>query len=243
MNRIIVTLILFVVFTGHSDGQNYNNEYSTIYYKNSIIGGLVIHTNGLGTSLQYLNTKTAKKNYIVNLDIISLKHPKETKILNAIYDDAKPYVFGKLNSVILLRPGLGNQFIIADKENPIGVRVNTNFVAGASIALLKPVYLYIYNENLIPKAVRYDTLLHRDQGDIKGGAPYYKGFSEISSMLGFFIKYSFSFEWNNRDNQIKTLELGIIADYFPNSLPIFAYIENKDLYFNFYANLYLGKRW
>ena len=231
------------MFAFFGKAQNsFMNEYATINYKNSFSAGAVLHTNGWGISGRYFLNRTVAKNFGFTLDILSLKHPKETRILNSIYDDAKPYIYGKLNYVILIRPGIGDQFVIADIEQPNGIKVNLNVFAGMNIALLKPVYLDIIRDNQIIEEA-YDPEIHESQGDIFGGASFFRGFSEIKSQYGAFGKLSFSFEWSRHEDDIKGAEAGIMADLFPEALPIFAFIENKQIYLNLFVRVYFGKRW
>jgi hypothetical protein len=252
MKKVII-LLAFVAICFTISGQNNEvNEFTAVYYKNGFNGGIILHSNGWGIGLQYLANRNVNRNLIVNLDITTLKHPKETKVINPGYDGAKPYIFGKINSIIALRPGIGGQFIIADKENPIGIRINTNIIAGVNVALLKPVYLEILHNTdpLTPwsekKTERYDpkhNANQNNQGNIYGGASYFRGFSDISTQLGAFGKLGLNFEWNDFESNYKFLEVGVIVDAFPERLPIFAYIENKYIFTNLYLNFSFGKRW
>jgi hypothetical protein len=196
-------------------------------------------------------------NLICNLDFTTLKHPKETKVINPNYERARPYVFGKTNSAFSIRAGLGDQIIIADKETPKGIRINANFVVGANFNLLMPVYLQIKYDKLdtnfgTPQIIEYIVTEKYDpehnshqvnQGNIYGGTFYFTGLFESKLALGAFGKFGLNFEWNNFENTYKFLELGVLVDIFPEPLPIFAYIENKSLFVNFYINFSLGRRW
>jgi hypothetical protein len=242
MKRLLLYLFPCIIpFFSFSQSSSIN-EYTTINYKNSFGAGPLLHTNGWGISGKYFLNRSVSKNLCFGLDIISLKHPKETRIIHSIYDDAKPYIYGKLNHIILLKPGLGNQFIIADIERPNGIRINFNFLAGMNIALLKPVYLSILRDNQIAQE-RYDPEIHESQGDIFGGASFFIGFSEIKTQFGAFGKASLSFEWSKHDDDVKGLETGVMIELFQEELPIFAFIENKQVYINLFLSFYLGKRW
>lgn len=241
---------MFFCFVSNAFSQeDYINEYTTTSYKNALTYGITLHSSGWGLGLQYLSNHTSNRNYIVNLDILTLKHPKETKVLNPIYDNARPYIFGKMNSIILIRPGLGNQFILADKENPLGVRINLNFVGGVDVTLLKPVFLnLIYLDNMgqeVFKTEKFDpdNPYHNDQSNIKGAAPYFTGFGNLKMTFGLFLKSSLSFEWNEYEERFKVFEIGAMAELFPEPLPVFAYIKNKNLFVNIFANFSFGRRW
>ena len=251
--RIILYFFFLLLYT-NIYAQDEINQYATASYRNSFNGGLFIHTNGWGISLQYLANKTVNTNLLFNLDITTLKHPKETQVINPNYDGAKSYIFGKINNVIGFRAGLGNQFIIADKETPKGWRINANFVLGANFALLIPVYLEIKYDYRNPdssitqirKTERYNPTpgsQQDNQGNIYGGTSYFEGLFESKMAIGAFGKVGFNFEWNDFENTYKFIEVGVLVDLFPQPLPIFTYIDNKNLFVNLYLNLSLGKRW
>jgi hypothetical protein len=252
----IILHFFFLIFFTNIYAQDEINKYTTAAYNNSFNGGFFLHTNGWGISLQYLANRTVNKNAIFNLDITTLKNSKETKVINPKYEKARPYIFGKINSVIGIRAGLGNQFIIADKETPKGIRVNANFIVGANFALLIPVYLEIKHDRrdthdttlIIEYKVteRYDPAKNPyqdNQGNIYGGTSYFTGLFDSKMAYGAFGKFGFNFEWNNFENTYKFLEIGLLLDVFPEPLPIFSYINNKQYYLNFYINLSIGKRW
>ena len=253
--RIILSFIFLLLFR-NIFAQDEINKYTTASYNNSFNGGLFLHSNGWGVSLQYLANRKVNTNLLFNLDITTLKHPKETKVINPNYAKARPYIFGKINSILGMRAGLGNQFILADKETPKGIRINANFALGANFALLVPVYLEIkkerrseYDSTLIieyKETERYDPVHNTNQdnqGNIYGGTSYFTGLFDSKMVIGAFGKFGFNFEWNNFESSYKFLEIGVLVDLFPEPLPIFTYIDNKNLFVNFYLNLSLGKRW
>ena len=250
MNRILFFLFFLMVFCLQVYSQEDRiNEYSSTSYDNALSYGITLHSNGFGIGLQYLSNHTFNRNYICNFDILTLKHPKETKVVNPMYDNARPYVFGKMNSVILFRPGLGNQFIIADKENPIGIRINLNFVAGVDITLLKPVYLSIIYvddfgvETIKTEKYNPDNPIHNDQNRIKGSSSWFEGLGSSKLVYGAFLKTSMSFEWSKNEETYRLLEIGVMGELFPDPLPVFAYIPNKNLFVNVFAHISLGKLW
>lgn len=229
--------------------ENAINEYSTIKYDNSFSYGLNLHTNGWGLNTQYFKSWGFNNNFIFNFDILGLKHPKETKVVNPTYSDARPYVYGKMNSAFLLRPGIGNQFIIADKETALSIRINLNVIIGMDFTLLKPEYLYfIYSE---PTGLNFKVLEkfdvsnphHNNQGNIYGRSSFLTGFNDLSNTVGGFGKISLSFEWNDYEEKFYNLETGFMIDAFPQELPIYAYINNKAVFTNFYVQFSIGRRW
>ena len=225
------------------------NDYITIRYDNIIHGGIFLHTNGIGGDLQYLMNRRVNRNLVFNLNITSLKHPKETRVINPIYDDAKTYIYGKINTVIPIRFGLGNQHIIADKEIYNGIRLSFSYVLGSSLILLKPEYLnFIYRDSLNRGYLKTEIFnpsnaTHLNQGNIYGGTSFFKGIDKIKPAVGAFLKLSLGFEWGDYEEHFRIIETGVIIDASPEALPIFAFIDNKHIYVNLFVNLNLGRRW
>ena len=230
--------------------QNQINDYTVIRYDYILHGGALLHTNGFGLDVQYMLNRKVNKNLVFNLDITSLKHPKETKVINPIYDDAKAYIYGKLNAAIPVRLGIGNQFILADKEIYNGIRLTFNYSLGPSLTLLKPEYLnFIYRDPSTNKGYlkieMFDptNIWHLNQGNIYGGTSFFKGFEKVTARMGGFLKLHFGFEWGDYEEHFRIIETGVIIDAFPEPLPIFAFIENKYVFVNLFVNLNIGRRW
>lgn len=230
--------------------QNKINDYTTIRYDHILHGGLLLHTNGIGLDLQYMINRKVNRNLVFNLDITSLKHPKETRVINPNYEDVKSYFYGRMNSIIPVRLGIGNQFIIADKEIYNGIRLTFNYALGASLTLLKPEYLnFIYREPLTNKGYLKVEIFdptnewHTNQGNIYGGTSFFKGFESLKARPGGFVKLNLGFEWGDYEEHFRMLETGVLIDAYPEALPIYAFIENKYVYLNFFVNLNIGRRW
>ncbi|HPD64468.1 MAG TPA: hypothetical protein P5265_09215 [Bacteroidia bacterium] len=247
--RYLTVIILISLGFSALSQDNSINEFTSLRYDKSISAGFEAHSNGYGINFQYFIHRTVNKNLLFSFDILSLKHPKETKVVNPIEDAALPYVYGKINSAIPLHFGFGNQFIIADKEVPNGIRIGFSYLIGPNFTLLKPQYLWIYYYR--PDLGKYRVLekydpenpVHANQNNIFGGSSFFHGLSEMGSTFGAFAKTAFNFEWNKEDVSFKVLETGIMIDFYPQTLPVFAFIDNGKLFVNVYAQISLGKRW
>ncbi len=237
---------LFLTSKGQDDtvGGRFGEEEVDIRHNHSLKAGVLGHTNGWGIEVLYARNKTRSRNTLYHFDyLFSLKHPKETKIVNKQYDQASPYVFGRRNALMVARAGWGQQYRIAEKEENLGVRVDFNFTMGPNLGLLKPVYIEVIKEDsenqLERKVERYDPDKHVNQAKIFGGASYLVGMSEIQFQPGLSSKVSLSFDWK----EFKSLEAGVMVDAFPRKMPIFAFVENKQLFINLYLSFSFGNRW
>lgn len=245
-------LLLLCVFSLNGVNAQGEEDYTEIKRQYALSFGIVAHTNGLGITSRLTKFGNIKSNTIYDLDIVSLKHPKEIKIVNQRYDDARPYVYGKMNSALNIKPAYGKQFILAEKREEIGVRVYANISIGPMLTALTPAFLEIIqfdserNEITGSKIEKYDPDVHSEQYLIRGGAPFLYGIRDLNFTYGLHNKTSLLFDWSGRDDKInimESLEVGIITDFYPDQLPILANYNNERFFTNLFVNITFGNRW
>lgn len=220
-----------------------------ILLKQEASGGLVLHSNGWGFIFRRGTHATAKKKRMWEIEAVSMKHPKEFKSVNPYFENAKGYIYGKQNSLLVLRGGYGHQRVIYHKEDRRngGVEVRYHYYGGASLGLTKPVYLEI----LIPTNVPFEFTLTTEKynpdehyiDNIYGKAPFAKGLNEIKVNPGVYLKSGFSFEYASRQDNIRTIEAGVVVDGYYKKIPIMALTENKQVFLSFYVNIQFGAKW
>src|SRR5687767_10715861 len=104
--RIVILLILAVFAgilpatmraqDGYEEGTNLN-----VLYRNEMSGKLFATTRGFGVLFRQGKHVTASTRSFYDIDIQTLKHPKEMKVPGES-DNRKRFVYGKLHSVLLL---------------------------------------------------------------------------------------------------------------------------------------------
>jgi hypothetical protein len=153
-----------------------------------------------------------------------------------------------LNNAAFLRAGYGIQKVIFDEELPGALEIRLNFYGGASIGLLKPVYLEIYKQSIaVPD--RYELVTEKYNPEthfienIYGKAPFLKGINELKFNPGAYGKFGISFEYGTDQEVIRTIETGVILDFHPKPMPVMAFNTNNPLTFSFYVAVNWGKRW
>lgn len=234
-----------------------------ILYKNERNVGANLHSLGWGAHARRVWNTNVRWQYFFELDLVSLKHPKQVKTINVLFSDAKGYDFGKRNSTFLLRSGYGKQRILFDKDDFGGIMVSAIASAGVSAAFLKPVYLEILYQDNLTEEIYVETEKYDPTDDnhtpyrIYGRASYFKGFEEMKMQLGAYIKGGFTFEFSKKDEVIKSIEAGVCLDAFKigensilkatigEELPIMAITKNKKTFYTFYINMnfIFGKKW
>lgn len=230
------------------------DDERTLYSK-EVSGGFTAHGLGWGLNFHYGKYTTARMRRLFAFEVVNLKHPKEVKSFNPFYEDSRGYFYGKMNSVLLFRPTLGQRYQITDKIRHGGVEVNWIWGVGPSIALLKPVYLEIgYSSTDTSQGVhipydyiqseKYDPSRHYAD-NIYGRSSWFRGLSESSFTIGAFARAGLNFEHSGSNGGLKAIEVGLMADVFADPLPIMAVDEgvvNQRMFLGFYGSLHFGKK-
>lgn len=229
-------------------GQETVFEEKTTIYVDEYSGGLGMHTNGFNLNFRYGQYRGAFNKRVYEIEFATLKHPKEIKTISQLEDDVKGYVFGKLNSFFTFRPSVGIHKIFIPKQSIKGVSMTYQFHLGPSLGLAKPVYLNIRekeeNTNLNSYNIvtrRYDPAIH-DQGDIYGRASFFRGFSEIKLHPGIYSRFALEFDYGNRRESIRAIEVGMAADIFMKKIPIMAFAENRSFFLNLFVGIQFGEK-
>ena len=214
-----------------------------VLYRNEINVGVLAHGNGIGINYRRCRHITARKKGIVEFEFVNMKSPKEVKINNPNFDNSKGFVYGKLNAFQIFRPGVGLQKVLFRKAERKSVEIRLGTYLGASIGLVKPVYLvFDHPTDNIMLEEKYDPQKHFVT-NIYGRASYFKGFGETKINPGGYAKLALSFEYADYHNDVKAIETGATVDVFPNVIPIMALNKNQQVFVSLYLSLIYGKKW
>lgn len=247
IKRIFIFLLFAFIFTPAftQDTLAMPNSLIGVLLKKEQSGAITLHTNGWGAGYRYGNHVTGYMKRLYEVEFSTMKHPKETKLQNPYYFNSKPYTFGKKNSMFIIRGHIGNQHVMFSKPNWGGVEVRYFYVGGASIAFLKPIYLYILSEDLQDFSLtteKYDPEEHFSD-NIYGRGPFTKGFDEISIKPGASVKAGLNFEYGPYMEKLKTLEVGATLDFYPSPIEIMALNDPNYFFLTLYFSFHFGKRY
>lgn len=221
-------------------------EEKTTIYETELSGGLSIHTNGFSGIFRYGKFLTAFSKRIIELELATIKHPKEIRSIYPFEDNVRGYIYGKVNSVFALRPSIGYHKVIVPKQSIKGVSVTLITQFGVSLGMAKPVYLNIIereassNTTIIVKR-KYDPEEH-EQGIIYGRASFLNGFNELKLYPGLFGKFGFQFDFAGDRSQLRAIEAGLKVDGYFQQIPIMAFTGNRAIYPNLYLAFFMGSR-
>jgi hypothetical protein len=244
----IICVIIFVCFQCTSFELRAQENYDITYEDAAMKFGILASPNGMG--LFYRNSAPMQNKYSWSLDFsfTGVKQIKEKQVLNQRMVNTTPYIYGKINRLYALRPMFGVTKELAEKHNKNSVGVNAFVLLGPSLGFLKPNFVDIEyfdpsNPNIIiSKSVRYDPELYKfDQ--ITGYSPFFYGINQTKLIGGVSFKIGTEFNWGYYISDFKSIEVGVLLDWFPSRPELLHFIQNKTVYSSFYLSFAIGKNY
>lgn len=242
---LIVSCFVLIVPDIKAQDKIFDDSRAGIFDTDISFAGMV-HTAGWGLNFRYGDYKGAFKKHIWEIELASMKHPKEHKSYNPFLDNSiKGYVYGKKNTLTILRPSFLFQKTIYRKQSSKGVAVSRILGGGPALGFEKPVYLVIGKPTYpypIKDVERYDENEHYVDNIISRG-PWLKGIGKMKIVPGLHLKGALEFEYATDFRTIKALEVGATLDAFYRNIDIMAFTQNHQVFFNLYVALrYGGKK-
>jgi len=254
MLRQIFALLFLSTFAFEGSAQIAQKEAVGFLYNQETTFNLRLATNrSFGFGMEWGKLRTYNKTKTLSLGISEMKSPKEQRqnAAPSVRRSSRPFVYGKKNSLFVLRSGWGAKRYFSEKAKQKGVAVGISYSLGPSLGLLKPYYLALnYPETgslsgrlLLQKYSEKNEAIFLDNSKILGAAPFTKGLNEISVLPGGTASIAYHMDWGAFDEMVKAIEIGLTVDVFARKAPIFVSAEqNQQVFFNFFINLQFGKR-
>jgi hypothetical protein len=227
---------------GYEGGSNLN-----VLYRNEMSGKIFATTRGIGVMFRQAKHVTSTTKSFYDIDLQTLRHPKELKIPGEA-ESRKRFVYGKVNSVLLLHATLGLQNVLYQKGDQKSIEVRYAYSIGPVLAFAKPYYVQIYKNSTVgstlPLNERFDSEnFSPDSSRIVGRAPFTQGLAELKVYPGVSGRFNLSFEYAPYTNMIRAIETGISLDYFPHALPIMARNPAENFVLTFHVGFVFGRKW
>lgn len=227
----------------YEDGTNLN-----VLYRNDASGKIFATTRGYGLSFKRGKHITGMKRLFYEFETQNLKHPKEIK-LEGNSTERRRFVYGKINSVLLLRGAVGMQNVVFRKGDIKAVEVRYSYSVGPTLAFAKPYYVQV--EKILGNNLRITDIAVFDDSDfnnaqttmVTGRGRFTDGLTELKFYPAVTAKFNLSFEYAPYTNLIRAFEIGCSLDYFPKALPIMARNPAENLVFTFNVGFVFGKKW
>lgn len=219
---------------------------ANLLFKQQALGGITAHTEGWGFFFRRARILSIYRKVFWEAEAVTMHDQHEYKIADPNEPNATPYYFGKLNGMETIRIGVGSMQMLWRKNDLNCTQIDAVYAAGLSVAILKPVYLEIIpsspNGNDLPVAQEYNPNTDTPS-NIYGRASVFDGFGQLAFYPGGYGRAGLNFDFSNRHQLVKALELGVIVDVYDKVIPMMAFTKNNQAFINLYASFSLGKRW
>jgi hypothetical protein len=222
-----------------------------VVYNTETAVNLTLHTNGFRIGLDKGRIKTYYKTTYYHFDIGYIRHPKEIRQsvnYQTSLNLANSYVYGKQNSLYVIRGGWGTKRYLSEKARYRGIAVGYNYEFGPTLGLVKPYYLSFARRVdgiTVNEEIRYspgNEDLFLDDTRIQGRGGFFNGWDEITFSPGLHGKIGGHFALGAFEEYITALEAGIMVDVFFQEIPLMVLENNRSFFINVYVTLQLGKR-
>lgn len=266
MKKILFQILFFnfilIPFVGRAQlNKKMPIEKKGIIYNKEISFGANITTNGWGIVVEKGKIKSIRKTRIMHFSFGEMRDEKSKKqnadlgfFGNAV-NSPKDFFFGRKNNFYVLRFGLGQKKVIAQKAEKNGVRFSYIYHAGVSLGLLKPYYLKLAflidntNPNFDIFELRNEKFsaenadVFSDWFSIAGAAGFRHGIDEIDPIPGGYGRFGLNFDWSKNEESTLALEVGITADVYYKKVKLMVDNRNNDPFFlGAYLQFQYGRR-
>lgn len=214
-----------------------------VLYRNEQTFHGFIGTRGWGFGYRRGKHVTGKIKALFEIEGAYMKHPKEIKLRGGA-DTKSRFVYGKLNTAMLLRSGVGTQQVLFKRTERKAVEIRALYFIEGNITFAKPYYVQVLGEGSFrnTQTVKYDpNKLSIDS--IVGRGSFLYGFDEIKIYPAITGKFLMSVEYGSASYKIKAIDVGIVADYYFKGLPIMAKNPAENLIITLQLGFVFGKKW
>lgn len=232
-------------------------NFKGVLYNTEKIFDMRVHTSGVILGYKTGKLKSYYNTSYYNFELGYIKDSRERRQNKTISFPGEgissSFIYGKQNHFLNLRVSTGGKRFLSEKTRRKGVAVGFVYEAGATIGLLKPMYIEVIRNNqetFEPELIEIkyteetaDDFLAFD--DIYGGTNFFKGLSETDITVGAHGKLAGHFALGAFEETVKAIEAGIMVDIFPSKVPILVErgeVDNRFLFINLYLSLQFGKR-
>lgn len=233
-------------------------DWKGIVYRYENAFDFSLHTHGFMLGYNTGRILTYDKTRYYHFSIGYMRDPRERRQNKNIPFNgmtSKSFTYGKLNSMYVLRAGIGRKKYLSEKAKRKGIAIGYSYELGPAVAMLKPNYLYLLftesqNGTQVDdlRAERYsddNSEVFLDYSRIFGGTGFSQGWRELTFTPGLQARGGILFSLGAYDKYVKMLEVGVMADVFIKKIPILVETEaesNKPFFINLYLTLQLGSR-
>ncbi len=218
-------------------------DFKRQVYDRDFTFGATLNTQGYGINTRYGFLTSGYSKSAIELDIVNIRHPKENKTYPDFLSNSSGFVFGRLNSLYVVRTGYYREKILHDKTDQGTVSVSFFYSGGVSWGLLKPIFVQVQTQesNNFLVEERYDPTA--PDRIIRGQAQFFRGINETTVRPGLYFKAGFYFDNHEQDERVRGAELGVIIDAYSSEMTIMHDAINNSVFIQLYLGINFGKKW
>lgn len=224
-------------------------------YRRAIYIGGRLHTNGWSGQLQYHFNRQQDKESYIKLQLAEIRHEKEARQQrkDTAYRSIasyKPYIYGKQYKVYTAQLGYGREWTVIPSVLQGNISLKATIEAGVSMALLKPVYLYLlqYDATQQPYAsseayTMANEALFLNRNRILGADRWSNGLSELHCIPGVYISPSIVFSPDRPSGFVQQFQIGAQLAVYTQSIPVLLQQHHTPWQASCFVGISFGKRW
>ncbi|GIV27949.1 MAG: hypothetical protein KatS3mg027_1763 [Bacteroidia bacterium] len=242
--KLFVLLFPILAFSQSALDVIESGQDLNVLYRNEHSFNIFLNTRGWGFGYRRGKHITGRIKGLFEIEGAYLKHPKEVK-LRGNAENKVSFVYGKLNSIMILRSGIGTQHTIFKRNDRKAVEIRATYFLEGNLSFAKPYYVQIVGEGGFrnTQIVKYDPQKITSIDSIVGRGSFLYGFDEIKIYPAITAKFLMSIEYANVSYKIKAIEVGIIGDFYPRALPIMAQNPAENYIITLQLGFVFGKKW
>jgi hypothetical protein len=216
-------------------------EGELIFNKQSAFG-IRIATDGYGISYEKGRFKTPDRTVLYEVELNEKKSPKDHKVAAAYNGyNFNSVVVGKLNNFYEFKASIGQQHLIGGKGNKNGVAVTALYSGGLTLAILKPYFVDVQDQQGNTFQSKYPTVI--DSGYlVLGASGFTVGWDDITVKPGVNAKLAMRFDYGRLNTTLTAIEAGVTGEYFFSPVPMLYLVPNKQFFLNAYVTIMFGRR-
>jgi len=252
---VIGALLLgWLLSSGRATAQNSDPEDDN--YQRTTTFGVTTNTNsGILGGVSFRQSKQLSDDLFglpqaryLSIEAVNVKHPKELSTSSG-YASGR-YIEGKENYLFAVRGQYGREVKLFQRSGDEGIAVNGIVAAGPTLGIIKPYYVNVQEGNRqvsVPASSLYQP---GATGAPVGPGGFFQGFGSSQFTVGLNAKAALSFELSTFRNNTTGVEIGFLAEVFPNKIVIIPDLSpganrtdgNRQFFTSGYITLFFGSR-
>lgn len=218
-------------------------EEGEIVFNKQNVFGIKLATDGYGITYELGKFKSQRKSTLFQVEISEKKHKKEKKLAASIDNQFQinSVVFGKTHNFYQLKLGVAQQQIIGGKGNKNGVAVSAIYGGGLTVGFLKPYFVDVEDSSNNRIRETYPEIIDKNYLEL-GAAGFTVGWNAVKIRPGAYAKAAMRFDYGRLNETVTAIEVGLGAEFYSSKMSQIIYNKDKQLFFNAYISLLLGRR-